>query len=285
MINIIAARGSYSHHLLNILAVGTNLTKVDKFFQLSVAGDSHAVRDHPDVSHLIRAYHFRYLAGPPMLGEKFVVVEPSRDHILDYIDNSFSKESNYQFADWFQERLINRDQVPEHYFSDITQFLKDNHMWENGVLESNNAYWSVREFLSYKINEIMFSCYERYFMLTYKSKIKSTDFFDNFESALSTLVDSLGLEFKMPIADIVEHNQNFVKHQQFHGMQKLCDQYVAATINQVSMENPCISIFDEAYVQSKLRNAGWEIQVDNLNTFPNAADLSKIIYPAHLKQD
>jgi len=285
MIKIIAARGSYSHHLSNILAVGTNLTKIDKFFQLSAAGDSHAIRDNTEITQALTTQHFKHLMIPPTVGEQFVVIEPSRNHVIDYINNSFSKESNYEFGDWFLERMINRELIPEEYFSDIIQFLNDNQILtvDARTIAPENFLWMVREFLSYRIGQIMFSCYERYFMLTYRSKIKSTDFFDNFESALTELVDSLGLRFKMPMSDIIAHNQTFVKRQQFHGMQKLCDQFVNSTINGDCMENPCISIFDEAYVQYKLRNAGWEIKVDNLNKFPNSAELSKIIYPANLK--
>lgn len=285
MINIIGARGCYSHYLANILAVGTNLTSATEFFQLSSTGDSHSIRDSVEIAAVISTRHFKYLGQPPYPGEKFIIIEPDRNHVLDYLDNSFSKESNYHLNDWFDERLINRDLMPEQYFSDIIEFLKSNQIWtiDARTIAPENKPWMLRELLSYKIAELMFSCYERYFMLTYRSKIKSTDFFDNFESALTELVDSLGLKFKMPMPDIIAHNQTFVKHQQFHGIQKLCDQFVDSTINGDCMENPCISIFDEAYVQYKLRNAGWEIEVDNLNKFPNSAELSKIIYPANLK--
>lgn len=285
MIKIIAARGSYSHHLLNMLAVSTTLTSITEFFPLSAAGDSHSIRGNDEVSQVLFAGHFKSLMVSPSQKEKFVIIEPLRDHVLDYLDNSFSKESNYHFGDWIFERLINREQISKDYFSEIIEFLTKHQILNEDArtLESRNLSWLVREFLSYKIDELMFGCYERYFMLTYHSKITSIDFFENFESALPELVNSLGLEFKMPLSDIVEYNQNFIKKQKFHGIQKQCNQYINSVIKREAMENPCISIFDEAYVQSKLRSRGWEIMAEDLNKLPNSAELSKIIYPARLK--
>lgn len=285
MINIVSARGSYSHHLSNLLAVGTNLTPVDKFFELSSMGDSHSIRDHPAVSSAVSHMHFKHLFMPPVFGEKFVIIEPDRNHVLDYIDNSFSKESNYRFDDWFDERMINREKIPQSYFAELIEFLKTNEIWtaDARTLAPKNQLWMIREFVSYKIDQLMFSCYERYFMLTYKSKIKSTDFFDNFESSFSELVASLGLQLKMPMFKVVEHNNIFVKKQKFHDIQRHCDRYVHAVINGNTVQNPCITIFDEAYVQAQLRHNGWEIKIDNLNRFPDSKSLSRLIYSADLK--
>lgn len=285
MIKIVAARGSYSHHLTNLLAVGTNLTTISEFFQLSDTGDSHSIRTDPIISSTLITSHFKHLMLPPIPGEKFIVIQPDREHILDYVDNSFSKESKYRCDDWFAERLINREFIPEHYFSSIIEFLKSNDIWsiDARTLAPENKPWMIREFLSYRILNLMFSCYERYFMLTYSSKIKSTDFFDNFESALTELVYSLDLEFKIPMSKIVDHNNLFVRHQRYHGIQNRCDRYVGAVINNEYAENPCITIFDEAYVQAKLREYGWEIMVDNLNKLPDSYSLSKLIYRAELK--
>lgn len=286
MISIVAARGCYGHHLANILAVGTNLTTITDFFPLSSAGDSHSIRDNLEISTVLTTRHFRYLIQPPVWGEQFVIIEPNRDHVLDYLDNSFSKESNYLYNDWISERLINRELIPERYFVDIVDFLKSNQVWTADArnLAPENKSWMIREFLSYRIDELMFNCYERYFMLTYKSKIKSTDFFDNFESALVELVDSLGLRLKIPLSKICAHNNVFVANQKFHNMQNFCDSYVNAVLTGDKMKNPCISIFDEAYVQSRLRHHGWEIMVDDLNRLPDSRCLSNLIYKSELKK-
>ncbi len=270
---------------MNLLSVATDLTSLTNFSPLSSTGHSHGIANSAHTDGVISVNMFRQLLHPPVLGKKYIVIVPSRDHVLDYIDNSFGKESNYEFKDWLQERLINRDQVPEKYFADLIAFLIDNDVWigDARTMAPQNNHWMIREYLSYKIDQIMFTCYERNFMLTYQSQIKTTDFFDNFLPAFVQLVDSLKLKFKLPVTQIVEQNQKFVQNQKFHGIQQVCDRYVQAAIDGSIMPNPCVTIFDEAYVQSQLRKQGWEIKVDNLNHLPNAQDLAKILYPAALK--
>lgn len=285
MITIIAARGCYSHHLANLLAVSTDATTLNDFFDISSSGDSHAICDSSEFTSKFRIRHFKQLQLPPLVGEKVVVITPSRGHVLDYVNNSFSKESNYKFNDWFRERLINRERIPEHYFSDILHFLQHNNVSTGDIrlTAPENCVWILREFLSYKIDNLMFTCYERYFMLTSEMRIQTTDFFDNFQNAFVYLVNSLGLKIKLPMQRIIEHNCKFVEHQYFNNIQHRCNAYVSAAINGQSMPCPSISIFDEAYIQSQLRHRGWEINVDNLTTLPDASKISTKLYPAHLK--
>lgn len=286
-----SARGCYSHHLVNLLATATNITTIENFFSLSPDGSSHSLRDLNErvdsrISSKFSLEHVKMLvAHPPSLNDRYILIKPNRMHVLDYLDNSFSKESNYQFDSWFRERMIKREQIPELLFLEILDFLESNNIHTGNVRNTSmeNKVWLVREILSYKIDSIMFTCYERYFMLTYHTKIKTTDFFENFQESFIKLVDQLELKLKLPLEKILEHNYNFVNMQQFNNMQIQCDRYTQAAVVGDRMNNPCISIFDEAYVQSQLRHRGWEVNVTNLNILPNAAELHVMLYPAHLK--
>ena len=51
------------------------------------------------------------------------------------------------------------------------------------------------------------------------------------------------------------------------------------TITNNNTDSPCQTLIDEAYVQHSLREQGYEIQCDGLDTFPtNSRDLREIIY-------
>ena len=94
------------------------------------------------------------------------------------------------------------------------------------------------------------------------------------------MVQALDLTLKVN-DDYMEMTHNvFIKHQQFHGSQIACIEWVKCVINgRIDIQSPCQTIFDEAYVQSLLRKQKFEIKCDGLNIFPTSSfELHNLIY-------
>lgn len=101
---------------------------------------------------------------------------------------------------------------------------------------------------------------------------------DNFETELCLLVSRLG--YTVIRKDKIKTIETAWKKLQVHRFKdQLTDDFVDATINNISMIFDNMSQWDEAEIQYQLRERGYEIECDGLNTFPvNSCDLHKIIY-------
>jgi hypothetical protein len=143
------------------------------------------------------------------------------------------------------------------------------------VFESNwdnISTWSIREWFSFWMLDSMKDTYHG------KSGHFTTN--DLFTSNIFPhLINRLGLTLVVDDA-IMKHNQsNWIATQRYHNSQHRCNKWVQDVLTDNNTLSPCLTILDEAYVQHSLREQGYEIRCDGLDTFPtNSRDLREIIY-------
>ena len=143
--------------------------------------------------------------------------------------------------------------------------------------------WELREFLS-------FFLYEQHVSET---ELNNTELFkSNFPNALIISIDTLRDSFEEVITDIINRlNLPIVRNNfseiyqewirlQFHcNKDKLVGSIVNATINDIDMSWPRLTLVDEAMIQYYLRIKGYEIKCYNLNEFPtNTKLLKELLY-------
>jgi hypothetical protein len=142
--------------------------------------------------------------------------------------------------------------------------------------------WVLREFVSFWILDMLDSAFiaDAYVGFNAKVCITTNDIFLNFETSLDQVTAALGLEPRRR-AYIINKFDEFKETQKFHGMQQRCDQWIEHVLSNQAGHSPCITVFDEAYVQAKLRTMGFEIRCYRLNEFPKeSSNLAVLLYPA-----
>jgi hypothetical protein len=97
---------------------------------------------------------------------------------------------------------------------------------------------------------------------------------------IEKIIQDLGLKLMVTEEIIKQVQIKFIQHQKLHNIQLKCHTWVDSIIKGIENKNsPCITIFDEAYVQMLLRNQGYEIQCHELNDFPkNSSDMIRVTY-------
>lgn len=225
-----------------------------------------------DLQSTIWAGHFEtFMANP---GDQTVVILPCADHRLDYFNNQFVKNTKSLLIEYICN-YMSKDQ--------IYAKLKKHWGYEHGLNEYTPR-WIIREWFSFFITDIWEHGYnyDRYFHVNSLVSIDTNDLFNNYQSSLIKIFDRLELKFRVDYPVIQKQHENFVKNQKFHCIQKKCDIWCEQIINNDetgSMLN--LTIFDEAYIQHKLRILGYEIKCDNLNKFPTLlCEMHKLIYKA-----
>ena len=270
MITVIAPPGCYGTYITRCLYHYTDIkNQLIEPMTFDQFGSSHVFRPIIPQSKL----SFKHLENASWTDErKIVIILADNNHLLDYFDNQYIKQSlantvEYMTGVWGIE-FINEKICQWGYKKPFDETMPT---------------WTLREFVSFCLTDCWKDGYnnDKYFSIAHSYCIKCQDIFNiNFYSLLLDIVNKLNLELITSYNDIVSNHKNFLSAQKFHGIQNKCDQFVNATINSdILVSNPCITIFDEAYVQHKLRVLGYEITCDGLNIFPDSSTtLNKIIY-------
>ena len=99
------------------------------------------------------------------------------------------------------------------------------------------------------------------------------------ENVFPRLINRLGLTIVSDDATMKHNQRSWIAQQRYHNSQHRCNAWVQDVITNNNTASPCQTLIDEAYVQHSLREQGYEIQCDGLDTFPtNSRDLREIIY-------
>jgi len=87
--------------------------------------------------------------------------------------------------------------------------------------------------------------------------------------------------FNINLNNVIRTHSSFLSKQRHHNAQNKCNRWVKNIIADNQSISPCRTIFDEAYVQAKLRDNGYEIKCDGLDIFPkNSEEMHKLIFTA-----
>ena len=264
MITVIFPPGAYGTFLASCLYMFTDISDQQKSINFSNHGSSHDIRTNLDFRSKFQLAHT--LDDLAIIGDKKIIsIAPSSSHRLDYFDNQFLKQ-NFGNLPTYLKAVFPDDEF-------------DKHLKEFNTNIEEAAPWQIREYISFWLEDCLVNGYD---LQKYQSPgifpISAVEFFDDkFKDTFIEIAKSLNLTVTK-FTEFTKHHRRFIKLQQFNGIQLRCNSWVDDVISGVENSSPCITIFDEAYVQHLLRVQGLEIRCFELNEFPkNSSELRKLI--------
>ena len=268
MISIIFPPGAYGNFLSSCLYTFTELAGPDSKLEFGTAGDSHSIRANKDYRSKIQVTHIPYQAGydrNSMSPDQTVIILPDKKHRLDYFDNQFTKQQAGDLVRHIQIMFPNStlNEKLEYFGTSLECF--DN--------------WQMREYISFWLNDCLLAGYSTDLYSNINGyQISSFDLFNaDFLQTFSSIALYIGYDITKT-QDLITHHKKFVALQKFNNMQLKCEHWVNDVLAGKNCQSPCITIFDEAYVQHLLRNLGVEIICYKLNKFPrNSKELYSLL--------
>ena len=183
-----------------------------------------------------------------------VIVAPSAEHQLDYMNNQLVKMENNNIFQSVQKSFPNWNAI-----------ITDN--WPN-----SDSFWALREWISFWLVDNMKQAYP-----TIKGHITTLDLFN--KNVFPDLINRLGLTLVADTATMKNNQSKWIVQQRYHNSQYRCDKWIKDVIANNETDSPCQTILDEAYVQHCLRKQGYEIRCDGLDNFPkSSSELKELIY-------
>jgi len=269
MIKILFPPGCYGTYFSRCLYNYTDLSSHrETNFEFCDDGSSHLFRDDHESKKLIWYGH----CEDTVLTEQdtVITITPVHDHCLDYYNNQFVKWEKSNLISYLRTQIIN---------AEIKLKLSQNWDYKFNTLNEDIPRWILREWVSFWIVDV-WKTIDSYKQIKSSFKLDTQDIFENIFEKLVECAKIVDKKLTADIDTIMNNQKKFIKAQQFHNSQIRCQQWVDQILNsQFDHPSPCITIFDESYVQYLLREQKFEIQCDQLNIFPlTSLDMKKIIY-------
>jgi hypothetical protein len=275
MIKLCYPKGCYGNYLGQCLYYFTNLRANNiEDFSLDIRGSSHAFFANSNAHQYIQAGHHitdTDNSWPNITvssADVVVSIVPLIEHWLDYQNNHFLKH--------FQGDVIKNISV---FFSidEINHKLTTYWEYHNGF-GSAVPTWILREFFSLCIGEVLHNTYNRP-SINNSITVTTQDFFENFLDVFKNLCNRLQLTVSVDDDVILQNNIAFITAQRYHNSQIVCEQWIQCVVDNKLAILSQPTFFDEAYIQHRLRQFGYEIRCNGLDIFPyNSQDLFKLIY-------
>jgi uncharacterized protein YozE (UPF0346 family) len=231
---------------------------------IEYAGSAHGFRNTPGID-LVRPTHDiveESLTNPKL---NYILIECDKEKIINYIDNQFQKQNLSDTLTYLNT-----------FYPEFSKKLKT--VW------GNTETWALRELLSFFLNEMIANT--KHQIENFHAQVQQNNCYrinpENFLLDVENELEKLLLFFNLKknsnfnllnyhVSEFLELQQNFNKNFQI-------DKFVDDTINNKECYIPNLTIFDEAWIQYKLRMKGIEIKCYNLNKFPNnSIDLNKLL--------
>ena len=265
MIKVLYPPGCYGNYIARCLYNYTNMRLGEyKPFMFDSNGSSHIHRSNQHARSNIGYGHPGQLLIDPE--DQVITILTDKDHFLDYYDNQFHKQQKGHVLNY----------IKNHFTVEELTFKLTNYWNYTQPFDELIPTWILREFCSFWIQDCLNNAY------TVKQhqgiSINTQDMFSNFINSFDHLCWVLDLNINIEPDLIKEDNKNFCNLQHYHNIQLKCQCWTESCLtSDQSLSSPCKTIFDEAYVQYLLRQRGYEIQCDGLNTFPTTSDKMKLI--------
>ena len=245
--------GCYGSYIMQSIYAYSNLGYGNKFI-IDQTGSSHTFRK----SETRRKY---FVIDHAMSDNADIIISSAAGHELDYFVNQFIKEE-----------LSN---VPAYLTALFPDFkFQISEQW------NSNEDWAAREWISFWLPD----CFAAAYPNNINADLTTAQLFDInediFPELIIGLIKKLGLSVNADIDIIKTNHADWQKQQRYHNLQKRCDKWISEIINtHEDTPSPCITILDEAYVQSRLREHGYEIRCFELNVFPKTSNkLRSLLY-------
>jgi hypothetical protein len=101
----------------------------------------------------------------------------------------------------------------------------------------------------------------------------------DFENTLYRIKTHCNLQFEKDVAELVPFHQQNLKLQKYTTQDRICNQIIDAVVNDQKFEWEEITLTSESWIQWQLRNLGYELRCDGLDTFPtNSVQLRELLY-------
>jgi hypothetical protein len=267
MIFVLFPQGCYGSYVARCLYYYTDLNPEPVIeFVFDQHGSSHSIRQDAMLQTKINVVH-----RLPKKLPQVVTVLPLANHCLDYFNNQFAKDANFNLKK-YMDFVITQ--------SDILVKLKN---WgvDYDTIESAPR-WVLREFFSFWLADSFASiCNNKLYLSHTEISLNTNDIFQDFYNTILRVSHALGLTVTADKIKIDSNHAAFLKSQEFHNSQLNCINWVNTIVSAENLEcqSPCQTIFDEAYVQHLLRAAGYELKCHGLDVFPaTSAEMQSLIY-------
>ena len=273
MIKILFPAGGYGTYLARCLYSYTNLndTNTSEQFEFDLSGSSHILRENTDAKTKIWQGHLTSPDWKINNNDSIIVVLPEENHYLDYYNNQFAKNYNYELVKYISFQLSSEE---------INDKLKKNWGYDYSF-DVNTPRWILREFFSLWIIDCFNNGYslDLYKNIPTRFTIDTQDIILNFSNSFDKICQKLDLKKLVNDKTVIQNHTHFLQSQRYHNSQLNCKQWVQSTIEKTEMLAPHQTIFDEAYIQHIFRTLGYEIKCDVLDQFPcTTFEMQKLIY-------
>lgn len=271
MIKVIYARGCYGTYIARCLYHYSNLRQ-GAFEPLSFDqfGSSHVHRKNHHARNVILDQHLESFKIQDY--DRLVVLLPSQDNLLDYIDNHLVKQAN---NDWLAYVC---DQFGR---SHIQTTLKT--QWSVDPPLESVPRWIMREWCSFWLQDLWSQSYDHKAYTSIASVVTKDveQVIDDYWNHLQMIFAKLDLTLTVDPVIIRATHETFLGLQRFRGMQNQCRLWTRAVIQGIE-DRPCPAqtMFDEAYIQVLLRHHGYHLKCDQLDQFPQTStQMKRFVYP------
>lgn len=164
-------------------------------------------------------------------------------------------------------------------------WIKQNHEQMNMSSWQGNQTWELREFLSLYLYDQHMAETGYNDIVDYENskvfKIQINQIRDDFNNTFNKLSEWLQIENVRSDDDLSKLHLDWLQNEPYLYKDRLIKEIVYAIIHDKNVEMKNLSIFDEAEIQRRLRNAGYEIKCYGLNEWPSTTtQLRELIYEA-----
>jgi hypothetical protein len=205
--------------------------------------------------------------------DHMIYLYPDKNSILLVINNWLSKVR----SDWWTHDILGPDGLDK---------IHKNWPSCTGLGADQIPIWVQREFLSFYLMPAWFDQVEWYHPAVWKRKncitITVSELLYNFESCLDRLQKFTNLSFAKPPACLENYHKDMLELQRYKNQDQLCKQVVQSIVNNTMFDwtDQEISLPSQSWIQWQLRNLGWELRCDGLDTWPtNSVQLKNLLYP------
>lgn len=272
MIKVLFPPGCYGTYLARcIYAYSTlNINPSSLSLNFDLSGSSHIFRTNTDAKTKIWQGHLSSPDWSVSENDQVIILLPLKQHYLDYYNNQFYKQYNKDIVRFISVQFSTNE---------LSYKLKKH--WEYHLpFSADVPRWILRELFSMLIQNCLTNAYapEKYSNIPNKIVINTQDIILNFENTFDLICTAIDLKKTVDIKTIRKNHQTFLSLQHYCNIQLYCDQWVDAVIEGNEQQSPCKTIFDEAYIQHRLRVKGYEIKCQDLNHFPVSSSTMRSFY-------
>jgi hypothetical protein len=219
--------------------------------------------DHPDLDG-----NLDYICST---ADHLLYVYPSRDHVLLSVNNYISKTHG---SNWWNHRA-NTDGFLDTIYKSWPVSV--------GTPPNDIPIWIRREFLSFYLMPTWFDQLKWYHLDYWNNPnaciVTTEDLLHNFETTMNRIQQSAQLEFVRPVSDLLHFHEQNLNLQKNLTQDSLCKDIMQSVIGDSDLEWDMLPFGSEVWLQWELRNQGFEIRCNGLDTFPtNSIQLKELLY-------